>query len=819
VTSHTGEGAPSPPPPAQDREVLHALKEGAPDGIIVVSPEGRIVTWNARFQAIWDLPDDVIETGSDDAALQCVLDRLVDPAAFVARVRALYDDPVPARDELRLRDGRLLERFGVPLRESASDRSLGYAWFVRDITAERQERDTVLANEVRYRSLVRALSTEVWRMSVTGELIGDLPVWRSVTGQSREQLAGLGWLDAVHPDDRERVRRTWKEAVHSSGSYDTEYRICPVDGSDDERVLSVRGVPMTRDGMVSEWVGVYSDVTEIRNAEKAREQLSVLVARTAERTRALQEVTAALSSAVTMSDVFAVILDKGQATLGASGSGVALRHGNRMHYEVLQGYTADVKAAWADFPIEESLPVTHVMRTREPIFVESADELLDFYGNDRLRAFVQATGERAWTRLPLITPTAILGVLMFGFDAPRRFSENDRAFALALAGQCAQAIERAQLYERQRNNARLLQRSLLPEALPAVPGVTLSALCQPASADNEVSGDWYDALTLPDGRLALVVGDVVGKGVRAASVLGQVRNALRGLLHVDTSPAAVLGWLDELVRHLGNDEEFVTLVYGIFDPSTGTFDWASAGHLPPLVIGPDEARLVQDGGTRPLGLDVRPVMARLVLEPGSALMLYSDGLVESRRRPVTVGLEQLVARAEELLCRGRLPDADGIRAALTDGMTDPSADDDVTVLVLRRAAASASPERTRSADTVLPGRATSARLARAFVADRLVEWDLEDLADAVLLCVSEIDTNAVVHAGSYAELSMQLAGRVLRVEVRDAGGGEITRTRRLATTEDTHGRGLLLVEALSDRWGTAEEGERKVVWFELVKRD
>lgn len=799
--------------------LLRATHEATPDGVLVVGADGRMLTWNARFPALWGIPDEVLRTGSDDAALESVLDKLVDPDAFIARVRELYADPVPARDELRLRDGRVFDRFGTPL--TGDDGTYhGYAWYIRDVTADRQGRHALLASEARYRSLARAFSNEVWRTSVTGELVTDMPAWRAVTGQTPEELFGWGWLDGVHADDRDRVAAAWRDAVHTDGMFEAEYRIRPVrdGGGADARTLAVRGVPIDRDGAVSEWVGVYTDVTELRAAEAAKDHLAALASAAGERTRALQEVTAALSSAVSMSDVLAVILDKGQTTLGASGGGVALRRGDRMHYEMLKGYSADIKAAWADFPLDESLPVTHVMRSGKPIFVESRAELLDFYANERLQSFVEATGEHSWARLPLITPSGVLGVLIFGFDRPRGFSDDERNFALALAGQCAQAIERARLYERERSSARLMQRSLLPDALPVVAGVQLSALCQPASADVEVGGDWYDALVLHDGRLVVVVGDVIGKGVRAASVLGQVRNALRGLVHADPSPAAVLGWLDAVVSGLGNDEELVTVIYGIFDPRTGAFEWGSAGHMPPLLLGLDEVSFVEGGEALPLGLGGDRSVGRICLEPGAALLLFSDGLVESRRRPLVDGLAQLSAHAEELVFLGRLPDAPAIRDQLTAAMVDVSDDDDVTVLVLSRSPAQDAVAPVRVAETVLPGRPTSAGLARVFVNDRLVEWGLQHLADPVLLCVSEIVTNAVVHAGSFAELTVHTDGNILRVEVRDSGGGDISPTRPVAAAEDTHGRGLLLVEAVSDRWGSVDEGDGKVVWFELTAR-
>ena len=233
--------------------------------------------------------------------------------------------------------------------------------------------------------------------------------------------------------------------------------------------------------------------------------------------------------------------------------------------------------------------------------------------------------------------------------------------------------------------ALLLQSSLLPESLPATPGVRLAARYQPATADVEVGGDWYDALRLPDGRLALAVGDVLGKGVRAASVMGQVRNALRGLVHADPAPGLVLDRLDSLVRAHATDEEFVTLVYALLDPRTGALTWASAGHPPPLVVGEPSAGgawLADDAASVPLGLgpDERRE-ASLTLAPGQTLLLFSDGLVESRHRPLVDGLPLLAVEAARLARADSPPDklCDGLIAALAGGRQE----DDVTLLLAR----------------------------------------------------------------------------------------------------------------------------------------
>lgn len=807
--------------------LLRATHEATLDGVLVVSPEGRLLTWNSRFGKIWGIDAEAFESGSDDVALASVLRTVVDPEAFIGRVRALYADPLPSRDEVLLRDGRVLDRYGSPL-YGEDGAYHGYSWFVRDVSAERSAQQALEAGEQRYRSLVSALTNEVWQTTPDGRLFSDMPSWRAVTGQTEAELLGHGWLDGVHPDDRERTAAAWAEAVRTGDTYEVEYRICPVGWSEagrepataDQgcRMLQVRGVPLVRDGVVSEWVGVYVDVTELRSSEAAQRRLTALAQAAAESTRVLQEVTAALSGAVSPADVMAVILEKCADVLDASGSGVAIRDGDRVRYEVLTGYSADVKSSWSEFGMDEDSPVTRVIRTGEPIFLSSQDELFAAFGDsDRLRAFVEVSGEQAFARLPLRTPAGVMGALVFGFESERDFSADVQRFMLALAAQCAQALERARLYERERSTARMLQRSLLPEALPLVIGMRMSALCHAASADTDVGGDWYDALVLADGRVALAVGDVRGRGVRAASVMGQVRNALRGLVHADPSPAAVLGWLDSVVAQLGDDEEFVTLVYVVADSRTGHVEWACAGHMPPMVMRSAGAHYLEGAESLPLGLGGARPQAVLDLAPGDALVLFSDGLVENRHRPLDTGLRQLLAHADALIAAPGVPTAQSLRDVLTSSMVDDRGNDDVTVLAVRRAHA----ERGAGGQAVaaqidLPARPTSPGAARTFVDARLGEWGAGGVREETLLCISELVTNAVVHAGSAVHLELHCGEGVLRVDVRDVGQAPLAPARPAAGVEDTHGRGLMMVDAVADRWGVVADGDGKVVWFEIA---
>ncbi|WP_055586805.1 SpoIIE family protein phosphatase [Streptacidiphilus griseoplanus] len=307
-------------------------------------------------------------------------------------------------------------------------------------------------------------------------------------------------------------------------------------------------------------------------------------------------------------------------------------------------------------------------------------------------------GVRSWAVLPLVASGAPLGGLRLVFEGEHRFDADDRAFLDALAGQCALAVERSWLYERERQAALSLQRSLLPRRLPAVRGVEAGYRYLPGAPGTEVGGDWYDCFQLPDDRVAMVVGDVIGKGLTAAAGMGRVRSALRALAFTDPEPAAVLAGLDRLFTATEDDESLTTVLYGVLDPATGELAIGDAGHLPALVVSVDgRARLVDAGpAATPLGI-AEPRVQRVVrLDPGDIVVGFSDGLVETRTRGLQQGLDLLLELA------GGRPAGDGglqaLLGTLVSGMlAGQERNDDVTVLGVRIAAAEAGPRGPSSA--------------------------------------------------------------------------------------------------------------------------
>ncbi len=524
----------------------------------------------------------------------------------------------------------------------------GVALIAVDVTERRNAEEAVRRSEERYRSLVQAGAQVVWVTTPTGGIAEDSPEWRWITGQSLEEYLGSGWLDAVHPEDRERVERDWSDCVQAGQVFDNRYRVRTKTGS--YRHYDVRAVPIERDGKIIEWVGASTDVTAQREAEEMRGRLTEQLSAAALRTARLQQATSMLAEALTVEQVVEVITEVGRSAIGADRSAVALLDPDRLRVRIINptGLPDGPGAPAGDIPLDVPSVITMAINTRRPLLLENSD-----------------------------------GALRFSFTRPRRITDEERVFLEALAGQCALAVERASMFEREHTTAETLQRSLLPDRLPSVPGIILDARYLPVTRNMEIGGDWYDAFRLPDGRLAVAAGDVMGKGLSAAAGMGRVRNALRALALTDPRPAAVLAGLDRLFNATELDEQVTTVAYLVFDPVSGEGLAGNAGHPPPLLMSRDAPpRLDLGEAGTPLGWASPRQQYVFRLPPGNTAVLYSDGLVENRRRGLDAGLDELVAVAAQV-SPGVADDPARLLSFLVDRMlTGYEQDDDVTVLVL-----------------------------------------------------------------------------------------------------------------------------------------
>ncbi|MGN6130503.1 MAG: SpoIIE family protein phosphatase [Nocardioidaceae bacterium] len=373
--------------------------------------------------------------------------------------------------------------------------------------------------------------------------------------------------------------------------------------------------------------------------------------------------------------------------------------------------------------------------------------------------------------------------------------------ALAVAAANAEAAAREHAIADQ------LQRSLLPELTFDLEHLEVATYYRAGVEGTQVGGDWYDVIELGAGRTALVVGDVMGRGVQAAAVMGQLRAAIRAYARLDLPPADLLEFLDGIVRELG-ENQIVTCLYAVFDPADRMLRLANAGHLPPIVVQPDgTSRVIGEAGDPPLGAGPFTLRQRDVpLAAGSLAVLYTDGLVERRGEDLELGIEALATLT------GTLDGpTTGMPEQLVHTLLPDGPDDDVAVLVAR---VDPSP----GDDHVLHHRFEAVRgsvlEARHLVARHLAGRGLPDrLVDDAVLVTSELVTNAVVHGLGPLELRLRVPGRDVLVEVLDRASFQPRRMRPAA--DDEHGRGLQIVAALSSRWGTRATEDGKAVWCVL----
>jgi PAS domain S-box-containing protein len=312
---------------------------------------------------------------------------------------------------------------------------------------------------------------------------------------------------------------------------------------------------------------------------------------------------------------------------------------------------------------------------RAGVAVRDADGALRPIGGRGEIAGLFAAGEPA-VHVPLSAAPGIEGRLSLELPAPRALDEQERGFLAAVAGQAALALERARLHAQTRDVALVLQRSLLGE-LPADPRFEIASLYQPAVRHLEVGGDWHDVVALPDGAMMFVVGDVVGRGLRAATAMGQLRSAVRALAGAEQSPAAVLEGLDTFVEHV-DAAQYATVAIAVLEPEARRATIACAGHLPPVLLAPGRApELLTGGRSLPVGLvdpRVPRAEAAVALSPGGGLLLYTDGLVERRGESIDIGLARLLAAAAD----SAAPEA------LTGALLPPGgSEDDVCILSVR----------------------------------------------------------------------------------------------------------------------------------------
>lgn len=582
-----------------------------------------------------------------------------------------------------------------------------------------------------------------------------------------------------------------------------------------DRLLAVNQRPTELQGGPSGSVATLRDSTELRalsgRAEVARERLKLLydagvgVGTSLDVTRTAEE----LAEVAVPRFADFVTVDLAEAVL----SGEEPETVGRLRRTASSGIRDDAPL----YPVGEQItlvassPQARSLSTGESLVEPDLSKAAGWLAQDLERsAQVVEYGIHSLITVPLRVGPLVMGVANFWrSEKPEPFDVEELTLAEELVARAAVSIDNARRYTREHTMAVTLQRSLLPRNLPEQTALDIAYRYLPAQAG--VGGDWFDVLPLSGARVAVVVGDVVGHGLHAAATMGRLRTAVHNFSALDLPPDELLGLLDELVGRIDQDEEDsgaavtgATCLYAIYDPTSRTCTVARAGHPPPALVRPDgHVEFPEVPAGPPLGLGGLPFeTVDLVLEEGSRLVLYTDGLVEDRERDIDVGLEML---RTALAGADRSPE-DTCRTVL-DALLPARPSDDIALIVARTHALG--PD--RIADWQVPSDPAAVGEVRASVTRQLAQWGLDDMAFATELILSELVTNAIRYGSGPIQVRV-LRDRSLICEVFDSSS--TSPHLRYAASTDEGGRGLFLVAQLAERWGTRYTPAGKVIWAE-----
>ncbi|QEV42593.1 PAS sensor protein [Streptomyces nodosus] len=583
------------------------------------------------------------------------------------------------------------------------------------------------------------------------------------------------------------------EAGHRSiGERELEFRILQPSG--EPKWLRLRGRLLPAgDGRPARLVGTVADASKLRPA-------------VSDVTR-IQRLAAALATAGTVRDVGGAVVAALRTPLGADRVALAELESDRLVVTVLdppepeawpQLWRSEWRSEWPDAPVRAMPTLAAALREgRAAIWSVGAD----------LEPALAEVGPGGLAVLPLPAGGSVAGVCLIGWDDPHDFGPDERALLTAVAGLAGQALVRAHAFDAEHELISMLQRALLPRRLPRLPGGEAVARYLPTTAGLELGGDWYDVIPLPDNHVAFVIGDVQGHNAGAATLMGQMRTALRAYAAEGHPPDVVVSHANRLLVEMESDL-FATCCYVDVDMEEGTAWSVRAGHLPPVLRHPDgSTEIPESEGGPPLGVLTQAdfPMSPLALRPGTVLALTTDGLVESADLDIEDGLARL---------SGELSAADpGHLGTVADALlAGANRSDDVALLLMRYDGMAVRPRRESWTVWRVP---EAVRHARRFTLRALRVWGVSEERDTILLVVSELVTNALVHTDGQVRLDLALFHQRLRIAVADASPRTPVKPTSIGW-EATGGRGILLVEAVSATWGALPVGGGKQVWADIA---
>ncbi|SHI13039.1 PAS domain S-box-containing protein [Streptomyces sp. 3214.6] len=670
-------------------------------------------------------------------------------------------------------------------RNGEPQRMIGMGW---DSNESRSARDA-LSRALRHMSDGFLAVDDDWRIT-----FANLETERTLGFSEEEMFGRLLWeLPAVRqvPGLENRCRKA--AAEEQSAGFDVHM-------PDTGRRYHLRLVPGPGGRTI-----YFTDVTEKRRLEeesRAAERFA------SERAARIAELTTALATATTSRDVVDAVAHRVLPPFAATGLMMQVIEGDRFHNVGAAAYADDFLALADGRPLASGDPAWDAIRAGAPLFLTSPQEFIARY--PELADVVARADKKAWAFLPLTASGRTFGICVVTFDHPRRLSDEERALLTTISALVAQALERARLYDAEHTRSRQLQRSLLPRDLPDLPACESAARYLPAGRGMDVGGDWYDVIPLSGCQVALVVGDVMGHGLPEAATMGRLRTAVHTLADLELPPDEIMTHLNDIVSGM-SEESYVTCLYALYDSTTQLCSIARAGHPPPALLYPDgTVHFPDQAADPPLGAAEPPFeTVELHVPEGSLLVFYTDGLVESAKREIDQGMTDLARLLHTAHQDGTSADLERLCDVMTAGLlpAEQQAADDAAFLVARLHALSGD----RVASWSLPDDPRAAGQARRHVREQLCAWGLDDLTATTELLASELVGNVVRHAKGPARLRL-LQDVNLICEVFD---GSLTMPRiRRATDTDEGGRGLQLITALSQRWGTRYTKKGKCIWTE-----
>ncbi|MFG3200466.1 SpoIIE family protein phosphatase [Streptomyces sp. NPDC048192] len=564
-------------------------------------------------------------------------------------------------------------------------------------------------------------------------------------------------------------------------------------------------------------IGIVRDATQELTESEARSARAAQNEAFRQQTSVVQAVSAALAHARSVQDVIDALKDtRGIRHLGAASLVMGLVEAGRIRLVAEGPVDASVPGTQLT-RIDEPYPMSEVVRTLVPRFIESPEEFSDCY--PILWPHLTDLRVTSAAYLPLIAQARPIGAMGLLYSDRRGFSPEERAVLVAFSSSVAQSLQGAMLYEQEKDLAQGLQQAMLPRTIPGVRGADVAVRYRSAAVGRNIGGDWYDLIPLPGGRVGAVIGDVQGHDTHAAAVMGQLRIVLRAYAAEGHTPAAVMARASVFLHELDTDR-FATCLYAEADLATGVVQAVRAGHIDPLIRHGDGdcSRIPVEGGL-PLGLSAEfgrldyPV-STLELDPGHTLVLCTDGMVEQPGADLDDGMRRLAA----LVAAGP-ENVSALADLLIQRAEERGGDDDVALLLLRRRTPEAPPAGGRLQQHVAPGDPEALTQARHLIRAAVRSWGYRDQADEIELVADELITNALMHTEGSAVVTLRALDsgqRKLRIEVEDSSSA--LPRRREPDEDGVSGRGLLLVDMLADGWGVEARGGGKAVWCEF-RRD